>query len=77
MIKQRSGVHTQRIDTVAKSEQRAVDMCTLDHPLALILCVGRPLRACQVNEVQAAQPQFLSDTSHSALLSDVDLQYCV
>lgn len=47
-------VHTQRINAVAECQQTAVDVCALDHPLAAVLRVRRPLRPSQVDQKQLA-----------------------
>jgi len=36
-------VRTERVDAVAESQQTAVDVCSLDHPLAAVLRVGGAL----------------------------------
>ncbi len=69
---QPSTLLTQCVYTVAQSQQTSVDVSPFYHSLAAVLSVGGAFRPGEVDKVEFADTDLLSDTSETLTLFDGD-----
>ena len=54
-------VLVERVDAVSEGEERPIDVCTLDHTHATIICLLGSFRAGQVDQRQLSDVNFCTD----------------